>query len=127
MRRNALLTLVFRPVMGVAALIATPSPAMAMPYRAMDSEPRGTACAVLGPTTGEPGSVRSAETHGLAPLRGRHRRRACRRPAMAKKNVQLGCVTLSCGLFWTIEGSNIALDGHFWTIKGSNIALDGLF
>ena len=31
------------------------------------------------------------------------------------------------GHFWTIKGSNVALNGHFWTIEGSNIALDGLF
>ena len=63
MKRNALLTLVCCLVMGVAAIVATPSPAMAMPYHATDAELQGTAYAVLNATTGELDFVRSTETH----------------------------------------------------------------
>ena len=63
MKRNALLTLVCCLVMGVAALVAAPSPAMAIPYHATDSELQGTAYAVLNPTTGEFDFVRSTEPH----------------------------------------------------------------
>lgn len=63
MKRNALLTFACCLVMGIAALIATPSPAMAMPYHATDSELVGTAYAVLNPVTGELDFVRSTETH----------------------------------------------------------------
>ena len=63
MKRNALLTLVCCLLMGVAALVAAPSPAMAAPYHATDSELQGTAYAVLNPTTGEFDFVRSTETH----------------------------------------------------------------
>lgn len=63
MKRNALLTLVCCLVMGVAALVAAPRTALAIPYHAADSELQGTAYAVLNPTTGELDFVRSTETH----------------------------------------------------------------
>lgn len=63
MKRNALLTLVCCLVMGIAALVAAPSQAMAIPYHAADSELQGTAYAVLNWTTGELDFVRSTETH----------------------------------------------------------------
>ncbi|WP_199589542.1 BspA family leucine-rich repeat surface protein, partial [Olsenella sp. AM30-3LB] len=63
MKRNALLTFVCCLLMGVAAMVAAPVTAMAIPYHAADSELQGTAYAVFSPTTGELDFVRSTETH----------------------------------------------------------------
>lgn len=63
MKRNALLTLVCCMLMEVAAMVASPVTAMAVPYHATDTELQGSAYAVFNPTTGELDFVRSTEKH----------------------------------------------------------------
>lgn len=59
MKRNALLTLVCCLLMGVAALVAAPRTALAIPYHAAGSELYGEAYAVFNDVTGELDFVRS--------------------------------------------------------------------
>jgi surface protein len=63
MKRNALLTLVCCLLMGVAALVASPVTALAIPYHAANSELVGNAYAVFNDMTGELDFVRSYESH----------------------------------------------------------------